>query len=158
MTRSTDALVRIARIVAAIVAAVAFAVAAFAAACGGDSSPPVGQACTPDLDAGVQPLYEPAPECPSNVCAFLSLPGAGGVCTTRCDKDDDCVGDPDAGCEGGFTCTVATVSGPECCLGYCYCRDVLVIPDGGIQLPRQCEPDNQQNHCCNLPGRGSCEE
>ena len=160
MTRSTGALVRISRTLAAAVAAVGFAAACFAAACGSGSSktPPIGQACTPDLDGGVQALYEPAPECESNVCAFVSLPGGGGVCTARCDEDEDCVGDLDAGCGRGFVCTVATIDGPECCLGYCYCRDYMIIPDGGLPVPRQCDPENQENTCCNLPGRGSCDE
>jgi hypothetical protein len=69
------------------------------------------------------------------------------------------VGEQDAGCQGGFLCTVATVSGPDCCLGFCYCQDDFwVLPDGGIPTPLACDPDNEQNTCCNLPDRDPCEE
>jgi hypothetical protein len=60
---------------------------------------------------------------------------------------------PESPCKTGFTCAVPVVVGPFCCRKMCICKDYVVIPDGGLDEPAACDPDNVGNACCNLPGR-----
>jgi hypothetical protein len=127
---------------------------AFVAGC---SENPVGRRCfigeAPDPSQAS--IASPALECASRTC--LHMPGQGegesDLCTAECDSEDDCDKVPESPCESGFTCGVAVVVGPFCCRKVCICKDYVVIPDGGMPALEACDPDLEQNTCCNLPGR-----
>lgn len=129
----------------------AAAVLVTAVACG-DS--PVGRKCFLGIDAGANQsvIASPALECPSRTCLHTpqesDLPEGSeyaDLCTAECKKDSDCDKVPESPCVGGFTCAVAVTTGPFCCRKMCICRDYLIIPDGGVQLPAACDPTNPDN-------------
>lgn len=127
------------------------------------SENPVGRKCFIGADAGnsmQSVIASPALECPSRTCLHTPLEGKlpegseyADLCTAECSSDDDCDKVPESPCISGFTCAVPVVTGPFCCRKMCVCRDYLVIPDGGVPLPAACDPNDQTNTCCNLPGR-----
>ena len=46
------------------------------------------------------------------------------------------------------------VVGPFCCRPMCVCKDYLEhVPDDGLPIPEACNPEDETNRCCNLPGR-----
>jgi hypothetical protein len=144
--------------------AAAIALALGAMACGGE---PVGRICFIGVDAGNAQqavIASPALECPSRTCLHQPRQGElpmgseyADLCTAACDSDDDCEKVPESPCVTGFTCTVPVVVGPFCCRKLCVCKDYLLIPDGGLALPAACDPNNDTNTCCNLPGRSDDE-
>ena len=77
-----------------------------------------------------------------------------GLCTAECNSAEDCDRVPESPCTLGFTCAIAVTAGPHCCLKFCICKDYVVVPDGGeLAPPPECNPDEKNNKCCNLPGR-----
>jgi hypothetical protein len=135
-------------------AVLALAVLARAVAAGAPA--PVGGRCDPgaDPEAAQTVFISPSLDCESRVC--LRVAGEGeldpSMCTADCASDDDCVGEPDSPCEGGFTCAIAAVTGPFCCQPVCVCRDYL--PTDGAPDPAACDADLPENTCANLAGRG----
>ena len=97
------------------------------------------------------PLEKPVDELPPG----SSYPtGNIGLCTDRCESDDDCERVPNSPCVSGFTCGYPIEVGPFCCEKFCVCKDYLVIPDDGVvPTPAACDADNPANGCCNLAGR-----
>ncbi len=137
-------------------------------AAAGCSDNPVGRICFIGTDAGNDTqaiIASPALECPSRTCLHQPLqPGApatapdypeafADLCTSECSEDGECDKVPESPCVNGFTCAVPVVVGPFCCRKMCICKDYVVIPDGGIKLPAACDPNIEENKCCNLPGR-----
>lgn len=132
------------------------------------SENPVGRECFIGLDEGTPTtniIASPALECQSRTCLQIALkPGVvlppdseyAPLCTAECDADEDCDKVPESPCVNGFTCAVPVTVGPFCCKKMCICRDYLIIPEEGLPVPAACEPDNPDNTCCNLPGRGEC--
>lgn len=130
---------------------------------------PVGRICFIGNDAGNDTqaiIASPALECPSRTCLHQPIqsgaqlpPGSvyADLCTAECSGDDDCDKVPESPCVNGFTCAVPVVVGPFCCRKLCVCKDYLVIPDGGVPLPKACDPSIADNQCCNLPGREDLE-
>ena len=128
---------------------------------------PVGRRCFIGADAGNDNqaiIASPALECPSRTCLHFpkdegATPPEGAqyadMCTAECSGDDDCDKVGESPCVSGFTCAVPVVVGPFCCRKMCICRDFLIVPDGGIPDPEACNPDLDENTCCNLEGRGS---
>ncbi|RMH44792.1 MAG: hypothetical protein D6689_01365 [Deltaproteobacteria bacterium] len=143
----------------------ALAALAALAACSGE---PVGRICFLGIDAGnprQAVIASPALECPSRTCLHQPLQGQlpegseyADLCTAECDSDGDCEKVPESPCVNGFTCAVPVVVGPFCCRKMCICKDYLIIPDGGIPLPKACDPSDEANRCCNLPGRDNLPE
>lgn len=143
------------------------AVTVFAlAALGACTENPVGRKCfigtTDGGNAGQSIIASPALECPSRECLRVPLPTGkqlpeGGeladLCTAECSSDDDCDRVPESPCVTGFTCAIPVVTGPFCCRKKCVCRDYMLIPDGGLPQPAACDPADERNTCCNLPGR-----
>jgi hypothetical protein len=137
---------------------------------GGCTDNPVGRICdlgieNPDETESV--VAAPSLDCQSRTCLKVPLDrelpegsryptGNLGLCTAECDEDGDCDRVPESPCKTGFTCAVPVVVGPFCCRKMCICKDYIVIPDGGVPLPAACDPDNEDNTCCNLPGRPEC--
>jgi hypothetical protein len=139
------------------------ALALCAAACAGE---PVGRRCFIGelaIDAGTSGtsiVASPALECPSRTCLHTpqerDLPEASeysDLCTAECSSDDECEKVSESPCQLGFTCAIATTTGPFCCRKLCICKDYLIIPDGGVPLPAACDPENSLNTCPNLAGR-----
>ncbi len=135
----------------------------------GCSENPVGRKCfIGDPDAGVAAgsiVASPALECQSRTCMRVpqekDLPEGSeyaDLCTAECDTDDDCDRVPESPCQTGFTCAVPVVVGPFCCRKLCICKDYLVLPDEGLPTPAACDPANQDNTCCNLPGRSDLDK
>ncbi|MBI4508613.1 MAG: hypothetical protein HY698_03180 [Deltaproteobacteria bacterium] len=119
---------------------------------------PVGRSCfigSIDAGSGETILSSPALECQSRLCLHVPStdPEAKDMCTAECSDDSDCDKVAESPCKKGFACTVPVVTGAFCCKKLCVCRDSLTIPDGGIQVPAVCDPENKQNSCCNLQGR-----
>jgi len=122
----------------------------------------LGQAPTNDQESIVA---SPSLDCQSRTCLRVPLTaqtlppnsqyptGTLGLCTAECDKDSDCDRVPESPCQTGFTCAVPVVVGPFCYQKFCICKDYIVIPDGGVPDPAACDPTNDTNSCCNLPGR-----
>lgn len=129
---------------------------------------PVGRKCFIGTDAGSPSqaiIASPALECPSRTCLRVplqaELPPEGeyaNLCTAECTNDDDCDRVPESPCQTGFTCAVPVVVGPFCCRKMCVCKDYLIIPDGGVPTPAACDPNDDTNTCCNLPGRENLEQ
>jgi hypothetical protein len=144
-----------------VVFVLAVASALGAAAC---SENPVGRICFIGADAGNPTqaiIASPALDCESRTCLHQPLTGQlpegsqyNDLCTAECESEDDCDKVPESRCVNGFACAVPVVVGPFCCRKMCICKDYITIPDGGIPLPEACVADNQDNRCCNLPGRG----
>jgi hypothetical protein len=146
--------------------ACAFALMIGSAACGGSE---VGRICDLGSNPGVSEsvVASPSLDCVSRTCLEVALevaennlpPGSSypknglGLCTDRCEQDQDCERVPESPCQTGFTCAVPVSVGPFCCEKFCICKDYIVIPDGGRQAPMACAADNDKNTCCNLPGR-----
>lgn len=129
---------------------------------------PVGRQCfIGEEGAPTQAIVaSPALECQSRTC--LSVPQErselpegseyASLCTAECDSDEDCDRVPESPCQTGFTCMVPVVVGQFCCRKLCVCKDYLLLPDGGVPaVPEACDPENQENTCCNLPGRAACQ-
>lgn len=126
---------------------------------------PVGRKCFigAEVDAGAGGttiVASPALECPSRTCLHTpqerDLPEGSeyaDLCTAECNSDDECDKVAESPCQLGFECAIATTTGPFCCRKLCICRDYIIIPDGGIQRPEACDPENEINRCVNLPGR-----
>lgn len=143
--------------------ALALAAALLAIGCDQDL---VGRRCFLGGDAGNDQqaiVASPSLDCESRTC--LHVPKDEGVeppdgaryadmCTVECSSDDDCVKVEGSPCVSGFTCAVPVVVGRFCCTKMCVCRDYLIVPDGGLPEPEACDPDQPQNTCCNLAGRG----
>jgi hypothetical protein len=137
----------------------------------------VGRLCdigvaTPGTDASVanSALFNSqALECPSRVCLHAQcVPGApcgrangprpGDLCTAPCSSNDDCADGivnkmaPAGGqCTSGFSCTIASETGPFCCRRVCVCNDFLFNPDGGAGgVNAACDPSNPANLCVNI--------
>ncbi|MFH0902562.1 MAG: hypothetical protein V2A73_18180 [Pseudomonadota bacterium] len=120
----------------------------------GCSENPVGRPCYIGPDAGQfeRIVASPALECQSRAC--MHWPGnAEDLCTADCSEDGECDKDPQSPCKNGFACIVPMVTGPFCCKKMCVCRDYVSIPDGGMPQEPRCDPNNNDNECCNLPGR-----
>ena len=151
------------------------AVLSFAALSTGCDSNPVGNKCLLGLsDAGVDggalieaQVTSPALNCVSRLCLSIpvetgvSLPGepldeGTGLCTGECSKDSDCDRVSVSPCQTGFVCDIPMSVGPFCCKRMCMCKDFINVPDAGRPIPPGCDPDNPDNTCCNLPGRGEC--
>ena len=127
---------------------------------------PVGRICdlgVEDPNPNESVVASPSLDCQSRTCLKVPLArdlpegsryptGNKGLCTAECDSDGDCDRVPESPCKTGFTCAVPVVVGPFCCKKLCICKDYIVIPDGGVELPKACE-DEPANSCCNLPGR-----
>jgi hypothetical protein len=64
---------------------------------------------------------------------------------------------PESPCITGFTCGVppGITVGPFCCKKFCICKDYIVVPANGGELPapQACDANNTANDCCNLPNR-----
>jgi hypothetical protein len=145
-----------------LLGATLIAIATLTAAC---EENPVGRECFIGLDAGTPSqaiVASPALECQSRTCLRVpndrsQLPEGSeytNLCTAECSADEDCDRVPESPCQTGFTCAVPVVVGPFCCRKLCVCKDYLVLPDGGAPAaPEACNPDNEENTCCNLPGR-----
>lgn len=129
------------------------------------SENPVGRKCFIGPDAGTPSqtvVASPALECQSRTCLHVpqqveALPEGSEYadqCTAECTTDEDCDRVPESPCATGFTCAIPVVVGPFCCRKLCVCKDYLILPDGGLPTPEACNPDNEANTCCNLPGRG----
>lgn len=133
--------------------------------CSGD---PVGRIC--DLGTALPAPSEvvvasPSLDCVSRTCLRVpqskELPpgsaypeGAAGLCTSQCETEEDCDRVPESPCVTGFTCGIAVTVGPFCCQKFCICKDYVVIPeDGQLDTPAACDPNDDNNACCNLPGR-----
>lgn len=108
-------------------------------------------------------VSSPALDCTSRVCLFQpnEAGAAGGVnvplCSDFCESASDCDRETSSPCETGFSCEVASTTGPLCCQRMCICNDFLFVPESGErEEPSACDPDNQANLCCNLPGRDIC--
>lgn len=126
---------------------------------------PVGRKCFIGTDAGnagQSIIASPALECPSRECLHVPLDTGkilpddseyADLCTAECESSDDCDKVPESPCVSGFTCAIPVVTGPFCCRKKCICKDYLLIPDGGLPVPAACDPGNELNTCCNLPGR-----
>lgn len=144
---------------------------AMAALTGACDENPVGRECFIGLDAGAETqavVASPALECQSRTC--LRVPNERGedglpegseytnLCTAECSSDQDCDRVPESPCQTGFTCATPVVVGPFCCRKLCVCKDYLVLPEDGSDLPapEACNADNPENTCCNLPGRAEC--
>jgi hypothetical protein len=139
-------------------------VAALGLAC---SENPVGRLCDLGVDIpneNESVVASPSLDCQSRTCLKVPLQstdnpdvdyptGNKGLCTAECDSDDDCDRVPESPCHTGFTCAVPVVVGPFCCRKMCICKDYVVVPEGGLETPRACDPDDEANTCCNLPGR-----
>lgn len=147
-------------------ALVGLGLAIFAATTVACSENPVGRKCFigPDAGSATQAVVaSPALECQSRTC--LHVPNEQQVlpegseyadqCTAECEADEDCDRVPESPCVNGFTCAIPVVVGPFCCRKLCVCKDYMVIPDGGVPVPKACDPDNAANTCCNLPGRAN---
>jgi hypothetical protein len=127
------------------------------------SENPVGRKCfidTPNLSDDVTIVSSPALECPSRTCLRVPRqtelpPGSEytNLCSAECNSDDDCDRVPESPCQTGFTCTIPSAVGKFCCRKMCVCKDYLIIPDGGVIEPAECDPGDETNKCCNLPGR-----
>jgi hypothetical protein len=127
---------------------------------------PVGRICdlgvTPDPTEAV--VASPSLDCVSRTClrvpqevaelpdGSLALTGNLGLCTAECSSDDDCDKVPESPCQTGFTCGVPVTVGPFCCKKLCICKDYLVVPPGDL-AEGACNPDDNNNACCNLSGR-----
>jgi hypothetical protein len=146
-------------------ALVGLGLAAFAVMTAACSENPVGRKCFigPDAGSATQAIIaSPALECQSRTCLHVPLQADklpegseyADLCTAECSADDDCDRVPESPCVTGFTCTIPVVVGPFCCRKMCVCKDYLILPDGGLPVPQACDPDDQTNTCCNLPGRG----
>jgi hypothetical protein len=115
---------------------------------------PVGRKCfigdEPDLNQAV--ITSPALECPSRTC--LHMPGQAAtdsdLCTAECESDDDCDKVPESPCVSGFACGIPVVVGPFCCRKMCICKDYIVVPEGGLEVPEACNPDLPENTCINI--------
>lgn len=144
-----------------------FVAAAMLGGCGGES---VGNTCEiagvddDDLPDDVSDISTPALECTSRTCLYtpLEIPEEdlpegsehAPLCTAECETDSDCARDANSPCQEGFTCAVARHTGEHCCRSYCICKDYLDdVPEGGFERPAVCDPDDENNLCCNLPGR-----
>jgi hypothetical protein len=125
---------------------------------------PVGRECFIGLDAGTPTqaiVASPALECQSRTCLRVpqervQLPEGSeytNLCTAECGSDEDCDRVPRSPCQTGFTCAIPVVVGPFCCRKLCVCKDYLILPDGGVPEPKACDPDIEENTCCNLSGR-----
>ena len=130
---------------------------------------PVGRIC----DLGLSPMpnesvvASPSLDCVSRTCLRVpsaadkplpegGLPPSGnlGQCTAECSSDDDCDKVPESPCQTGFTCGIPVVVGPFCCKKLCICKDYVVIPPSGtLPEPTACNPDDENNACCNLDRR-----
>lgn len=139
---------------------------------GGDgpvSGQRIGNACELRADAGVyKTVVNPqAPECESQICVkpavdpqVAATVDTGATCSAECTTAADCANAElrsgkagDLRCRSGFACGVATETGIVCCKTLCLCKDFLVIPAGGLQIPAGCDANNPVNRCKNLPGR-----
>lgn len=145
-------------------------IAVAASACGGEE--PVGNRCFIDQELleqadGEAVVNAPALNCSSRLCLHTPLEVSQGqlpgdsvhqpLCTATCDEDADCERAADSTCEDGFTCMVPKLTGRHCCIEMCVCKDFLDdVPEEGFDRPEACDPDNDANQCCNLPGRGDC--
>ena len=119
---------------------------------------PVGRPCFIGADAGTtnqNVIASPALECSSRTCLHLSTQSStqDDLCTASCSSDEDCDKVDESPCTGGFVCAIAVETGPFCCKKFCQCRDYLLIPDGGLPDPSNCDSNNVINECCNLTGR-----
>ncbi len=130
------------------------------AACGGED---VGAKCFIGFDiVGDQSVISsPALECSSRQCLHVPLEKSlpqdsqySDQCTAECEEDADCNRVDESPCVTGFTCAVPVTVGPFCCRKLCVCKDYLIIPEGGREIPAACNPENSDNMCANLPGRG----
>ncbi len=122
----------------------------------------VGRMCfiQRDLGAGTSVVVNAqALECPSRLCMhYPKDPGATGVdsldlCTAGCSSDEDCSdgetsSDSPGTCKGGFACAWPVQVGPLCCKRLCVCKDLIVIPEGGITKPQTCEPTAENQAVC----------
>ena len=141
----------------------------------GCDSNPVGNICSlesesvdDDSDDENEPITQAeitsgALDCVSRLCLSVPLETVlppdsehKPLCTGECTKDSECDRVSVSPCQLGFTCAVPMAVGPFCCKKMCICRDYLIVPEGGIADPPACDPDNPENTCCNLPGRGEC--
>lgn len=132
---------------------------------------PVGRICdlgaaTPQTDESV--VASPSLDCVSRTCLRVPLgrelpPGSSfpagnsGLCTATCNSDSDCDRVPESPCQLGFTCGVppGITVGPFCCQKFCICKDYIVTPSDGSELPPPvaCDASKRENACCNLEGR-----
>jgi hypothetical protein len=130
----------------------------------------IGRQCDLLVDGGpTRTTFNPqALECPSRICVQPAVDvnkseavDTAPLCSAECSTDDDCKDGEgrnvsktsDLRCKSGFACGIASEVGDFCCKKICLCRDFLVVPDGGLQVPAGCDPGNPVNHCKNLPGR-----
>ncbi len=136
---------------------------AFGAGCNDN---PVGRLCdlgasTPTVDQTV--VASPSLDCVSRTCLHFTPertppPGSNpqplnsGLCTAECTADSDCDRVPESPCVTGFTCGVATTAGDFCCKKFCICKDYIMLPQ---MESKQCDPNEHDATCCNLPGRAN---
>ncbi len=110
-------------------------------------------------------IESPALECPSRLCLLTANiqasnagdggSGIGGVCTARCDTNDDCQAETTAYCSAGFVCAVAASTGPFKCDKICICKTDLDPTfnsppqvDGGVVPPCACPHGANANPTC----------
>src|SRR5687768_16196296 len=108
---------------------VSTALLAFALVATACSENPVGRKCFIGVEPepGQSSIASPALDCPSRTCLHFAdqREGQSNLCTAECSDDGDCDKVPESPCVGGFTCGVATVTGPFCCRKVCICKDYL---------------------------------
>jgi hypothetical protein len=124
----------------------------------------IGRPCNLLADAGAnQPtLNYQATECPERICSNPAATVSASVntqplCTAECTKDSDCEDGQirnkndknDFRCVAGWVCGVVTVTGSGCCKKLCICEDFVNVPEGGLQLPPECQK-NVTNTCKNI--------
>ena len=125
----------------------------------------IGRVCEVEADAGTGQsiLNGQALECPSRVCVrpspdptLAASIDTTALCTAECSKDSDCDGAEtrsannklDKRCRTGFVCGVATATGSvACCKKLCLCKDFLVIPASGLEVPVVCDRSKNPGVC-----------
>jgi hypothetical protein len=130
----------------------------------------IGRVCEVQADGGSDQslINGQALECPSRICLRPAPDGTlaqsvdtTALCTAECSKDSDCDGaetrvasnNRDKRCRTGFVCGVATSTGSvACCKKLCLCKDFLVIPPSGLEVPVVCDPIKNPG-LCPLRGR-----
>jgi hypothetical protein len=125
----------------------------------------IGRVCEVQADAGTEQavVNGQALECPSRLClrpapdlTVAQTVDTTALCTAECSKDSDCDGaetrasnnSRDKRCRTGFVCGVATATGSvACCKKLCLCKDFLVIPQSGLEVPVVCDRNKNPGVC-----------